>query len=57
MFFGSINLFGLGVIAEYIGKIFEETKQRPLFLRRNIIKDGEVRDAASDMAAEPKRIS
>lgn len=57
LFFGSINLLGLGVIAEYIGKIFEETKQRPLFLRRNIIKDGEVRDAATDIAANPKGIS
>jgi len=46
MFFGSINLFGLGIIAEYIGKIFEETKQRPLFIRRNIIRDGAVRNAA-----------
>jgi dolichol-phosphate mannosyltransferase len=43
MFFGSINLFGLGVVAEYIGKIFEESKERPLFIRRAIVRDGEVR--------------
>ncbi len=46
MFFGSINLFGLGVVAEYVAKIFEETKQRPLFIRRSIVRDGEVRNAA-----------
>jgi dolichol-phosphate mannosyltransferase len=48
MFFGSVNLFSLGVIAEYIGKIFEESKQRPLFIRRGIIKDGEVRRATEE---------
>ena len=52
IFFGSINLFGLGIIAEYIGKIVEETKRRPLFIRSHIIKDGEVRDAAGDAAKQ-----
>ena len=44
LFFGSINLFALGIIGEYIAKIFEEVKQRPLFIRRHLIRDGEVRD-------------
>jgi dolichol-phosphate mannosyltransferase len=48
MFFGSINLLGIGILAEYIAKIFEEVKQRPRFIRRNIIKDGEIRCAAAD---------
>lgn len=43
LFFGSINLFGLAIIGEYIAKIFEEVKRRPSFVRRSIIKDGEVR--------------
>src|SRR5580700_10927465 len=34
LFFGSINLFALGIIGEYIAKIFEEVKQRPLFIRK-----------------------
>lgn len=46
LFFGSINLLGLAVLGEYIGKIFEEVKQRPHFIRRSIVKDGEVRTAA-----------
>jgi glycosyltransferase involved in cell wall biosynthesis len=45
-FFGSLNLFALGVIGEYLAKIFEEVKHRPHFIRRSIIKDGEVRFAA-----------
>jgi dolichol-phosphate mannosyltransferase len=45
-FFGSINLFAVGLIGEYIAKIFEEVKHRPLFIRRSLIKDGEVRLAA-----------
>ena len=48
MFFGSINLLGIGIIAEYMAKVFEEVKQRPLFIRRAIIKDGEVRKAANE---------
>lgn len=48
MFFGSTSLLGIGILAEYMAKVFEEVKQRPLFIRRAIIKDGEVRRAASD---------
>lgn len=48
LFFGSINLFALGLIGEYIAKIFEEVKQRPHFIRRSIIRDGEIRSAAQD---------
>jgi dolichol-phosphate mannosyltransferase len=44
-FFGSINLFALALIGEYIAKIFEEVKERPYFIRQNIIKDGEIHDA------------
>ena len=45
-FFGSMNLLALAVVGEYISKIFEEVKRRPLFIRRHIIQDGKVRDAS-----------
>jgi len=46
IFFGSINLFAISLLGDYIAKIFEEVKSRPHFIRRSIIRDGEIRNAA-----------
>lgn len=54
LFFGSINMFGLGILGEYIAKIFDEVKQRPHFIRRSIIRDGEIR--AADDAVENRTL-
>jgi dolichol-phosphate mannosyltransferase len=46
LFFGSLNLVAISVVGEYVAKIFEEVKRRPHFIRRSMIKEGEVRFAA-----------
>ena len=43
MFFGSFTIFGIGLLGEYLGKIFEETKRRPPFIRKELIAAGETR--------------
>jgi dolichol-phosphate mannosyltransferase len=40
MFFGSAIILGIGLLGEYLGKIFEETKSRPPFIRQHLIKRG-----------------
>lgn len=52
MFFGSATILGLGLLGEYIGKILEETKGRPAFIRKNIIVRGEVKQAQLHIAGE-----
>ena len=45
MFFGSVSVLGLGLLGEYIGKILEETKARPRYIRSKFITLGKVRMA------------
>jgi nucleoside-diphosphate-sugar epimerase/glycosyltransferase involved in cell wall biosynthesis len=54
LFFGSVNLFALAVVGEYIAKIFEEVKQRPHFVRRAMIKNGEVRAVSTDRSGKDR---
>ncbi len=39
LFLGSVQLLSISVIAEYIGRIFEEAKQRPRYITREILND------------------
>jgi nucleoside-diphosphate-sugar epimerase/glycosyltransferase involved in cell wall biosynthesis len=49
LFFGSLNLLGIAIVGEYIAKILEETKRRPHFIRKTIIRHGEARSASDSL--------
>ena len=43
-----IGIFGLGIIGEYVGRIYQEVRRRPRFVIREMIEQGEFAKAAGD---------
>jgi glycosyltransferase involved in cell wall biosynthesis len=65
LFFGALQMMTMGILGEYIGRIYEETKSRPLYIirqafgfdkeeqRHNPIPEQRIRRRASDGPGEP----
>ena len=50
-FFGTFNMMAVALVGEYVAKIFEEVKRRPHFIRRAMVRNGEVRNVSSSAGA------
>jgi glycosyltransferase involved in cell wall biosynthesis len=51
-FMGGIQLLSIGLVGEYVGKVYSETKQRPLYVIRDVIRKTAV---SADTALLPER--
>lgn len=44
LFFACVQLFCIGIIGEYVGRTFEQTKDRPIYIAKEILKYKEQED-------------
>ena len=52
-FLGGVQLFSIGIVGEYIGKIYLETKQRPTYIAEKIIESQQAKYCIRSVQQEP----
>ena len=54
LFLGAVQLFSLSIVAEYLGRVFEEVKQRPRYIVRGVLNDHKTDSAWPEHDAAPE---
>ena len=57
LFLGGIQLVAVGLLGEYLGRVFEESKRRPLYFVRDSINVDEKPPVEADPGAVGQRVA